>query len=34
VNYLLYPVYTVVLVIITLAFLAKSRESKGVELAQ
>jgi MFS family permease len=34
VNYLLYPVYTVVLVIITLAFLAKSKESKGVELAQ
>ncbi|BBG25108.1 Putative sialic acid transporter [Sulfuracidifex tepidarius] len=33
VNYLLYPVYTVVLVIVTIAFLVKARESKEVEIS-
>lgn len=33
INYLLYPVYAVVLIIVTLGFLAKAKESKDVEIA-
>ncbi|WOE51799.1 MFS transporter [Sulfuracidifex metallicus] len=32
INYLLYPVYTAILIIATIAFLLKSKESKGIEM--